>query len=77
MADNGFFARLGNLWRGFLSLWISGIEQDHATGICRSYRIDYRRRARKTAYCLRLIRVVVPRAQTAMNVSRRDNNEVD
>src|SRR5205814_10062242 len=23
---------------------ISGIEQDHATGICRSYRIDYRRR---------------------------------
>jgi len=29
MADNGFFARLGNLWRGFLSLWISGIEQEH------------------------------------------------
>jgi phage shock protein A len=29
MADNGFFARLGNLWRGFLSLWISGVEQEH------------------------------------------------
>ncbi len=29
MADNGIFARLGNLWRGFLSLWISGIEQEH------------------------------------------------
>jgi phage shock protein A len=23
------FSRLGNLWRGFLSLWISGIEQEH------------------------------------------------
>ena len=28
MAD-GFFTRLGNLWRGFLSLWISGIEKNH------------------------------------------------
>jgi len=24
-----FFTRLGNLWRGFLSLWISGVEQEH------------------------------------------------
>ncbi len=23
----GFFARVGNLWRGFLSLWISGVEK--------------------------------------------------
>jgi phage shock protein A len=29
MAGSGFFARLGNLWRGFLSLWISDIEQEH------------------------------------------------
>jgi phage shock protein A len=29
MAGNGFFARLGNLWRGFLSLWISDIEKEH------------------------------------------------
>ncbi len=29
MADSGLFARLGNLWRGFLSLWISDIEKDH------------------------------------------------
>jgi len=28
MAD-GFFARLGNLWRGFLSLWISDVEKAH------------------------------------------------
>jgi len=25
----GFFSRLGNLWKGFLSIWISDIEQDH------------------------------------------------
>lgn len=29
MASGGFFARMGNLWRGFLSLWVSGLEQDH------------------------------------------------
>jgi phage shock protein A len=29
MAGSDFFARLGNLWRGFLSLWISDIEKDH------------------------------------------------
>lgn len=28
MAD-GVFERLGNLWRGFLSLWISDIEKEH------------------------------------------------
>jgi phage shock protein A len=26
---NGFFSRIGNLWRGFLSLWISDIEKEH------------------------------------------------
>jgi phage shock protein A len=26
---NGFFARIGNLWRGFLSLWISDVEKAH------------------------------------------------
>jgi phage shock protein A len=25
----GFFGRIGNLWRGFLSLWIADIEKDH------------------------------------------------
>jgi phage shock protein A len=25
----GFFSRLSNLWRGFLSIWISGIEKEH------------------------------------------------
>ena len=29
MADGGVFTRLGNLWRGFLRLWISDIEKDH------------------------------------------------
>ncbi len=29
MARAGFWARLSNLWRGFLSLWISGLEQEH------------------------------------------------
>ena len=29
MARDGFLARLSNLWRGFLSLWISGIEKEH------------------------------------------------
>ncbi len=29
MAGDGVFARLGNLWRGFMSLWISDIEKDH------------------------------------------------
>ena len=29
MAGVSFFARLGNLWRGFLSLWISDIEKEH------------------------------------------------
>src|SRR5262245_61371680 len=24
-----FFARLGNLWKGFVSLWISDIEKEH------------------------------------------------
>jgi len=26
---SGFFARVGNLWKGFLSLWISDIEKEH------------------------------------------------
>jgi phage shock protein A len=26
---NGSFSRLANLWKGFLSLWVSGIEQEH------------------------------------------------
>jgi phage shock protein A len=26
---DGFFARMGNLWSGFLSLWVSGIEREH------------------------------------------------
>ena len=29
MANGGFFTRLGNLWRGFLSLWISDVEAAH------------------------------------------------
>ena|SRR5581483_1114565 len=29
MANGGFFARLGNLWKGFLSLWISDVEAAH------------------------------------------------
>ena len=29
MAQVGFFARLANLWRGFLSLWISDVEKRH------------------------------------------------
>lgn len=29
MAGQGFFARLSNLWTGFLSLWISDMEKEH------------------------------------------------
>lgn len=29
MADVGFFTRLRNLWKGFLSIWISDIEKEH------------------------------------------------
>ena len=29
MAGQGVFTRLGNLWKGFLSLWISDIEKEH------------------------------------------------
>jgi len=29
MAQIGFFARVSNLWKGFLSLWISDIEKEH------------------------------------------------
>jgi phage shock protein A len=29
VAQVGFFARLANLWRGFLSIWISDIEKQH------------------------------------------------
>jgi phage shock protein A len=29
MAGTGFFGRLGNLWRGFLSIWISDVEKAH------------------------------------------------
>jgi len=29
MAESGFFARLSNLWKGFVSLWISDIEKEH------------------------------------------------
>lgn len=30
MAEGGgFFTRLANLWRGFLSIWISGVERNH------------------------------------------------
>ncbi len=29
MANIGFFSRLGNLWKGFLSIWISDVEKGH------------------------------------------------
>ena len=29
MAHNAIFARLSNLWTGFISLWVSDIEKDH------------------------------------------------
>ena len=29
MAEVGFFRRLGNLWKGFLSIWISDVEKEH------------------------------------------------
>lgn len=29
VADAGFFSRLSNLWKGFLSLWVSDLEKDH------------------------------------------------
>lgn len=29
MASSGLFARLGNLWRGFVSLWIADVEKRH------------------------------------------------
>lgn len=29
MAQTGFFSRLANLWKGFLSIWISDIEKEH------------------------------------------------
>jgi phage shock protein A len=29
VAGAGFFARLGNLWKGFLSIWISDVEKEH------------------------------------------------
>jgi phage shock protein A len=29
MASTGFFARLANLWRGFLSIWVSNVEKEH------------------------------------------------
>ena len=28
-SGTGFFSRLSNLWRGFLSLWVSDLERDH------------------------------------------------
>ncbi|MBP7493261.1 MAG: hypothetical protein KA803_14340, partial [Rhodoferax sp.] len=29
MANNAIFARLSNLWTGFISLWVSDIEKEH------------------------------------------------
>jgi phage shock protein A len=29
LAQTGFFSRLSNLWKGFLSLWVSDLEKDH------------------------------------------------
>ena len=29
MANVGFFGRMGNLWKGFISLWISDVEKKH------------------------------------------------
>ena len=29
MANNAIFARLANLWTGFISLWVSDIEKEH------------------------------------------------
>ena len=29
MANNAIFARLSNLWTGFVSLWVSDIEKEH------------------------------------------------
>jgi hypothetical protein len=29
MANNAIFARLANLWTGFISLWVSDVEKEH------------------------------------------------
>ena len=29
MAKSGFFSRMANLWKGFLSLWVSDVEKEH------------------------------------------------
>ena len=29
MANNAIFARLSNLWTGFISLWVSAVEKEH------------------------------------------------
>jgi phage shock protein A len=29
VAEPGFFSRLSNLWKGFLSIWVSDLEKDH------------------------------------------------
>ena len=29
MANNAIFARLANLWTGFVSLWVSDVEKAH------------------------------------------------
>jgi phage shock protein A len=33
MAEGGFFARLGNLWSGFLSLFVSNLEKDNPEAV--------------------------------------------
>lgn len=33
MSGVGFFARLNNLWKGFLSLWIEGVEAEHPEAV--------------------------------------------
>ena len=56
---------------------VTGVEQDDAAGIRGAHRVDDRRRPREPAHSLGLIRIVVPRPQTSVNVGRRGDDEID
>jgi phage shock protein A len=81
MANISFFARLGNLFKGFLSLFISGIEQEHPD-IAYQNAIDsmiekYEQLKNATAAIIRRRQDIEARLETTQNDYAKTSSDLD
>lgn len=81
MASINFLARLGNLWRGFVSLWIADVEKNHPEiayeNAIRGMIERYTRLKSATAAIIRRRDEIDGRVKTARNTLERTNLDLE